>query len=295
LFFLLFAILSVVLFWTPLRQWATLSVRDYRYSHLILLPITSGLLVYLEKGRIFAETRKRGLGKGAILVLAATGVYLTGWKYSGSLSFTDRISLMVLAMVLVWMAGFIVCYGTRAFRCAAFPVLLLLLMVPVPSFLLVRIVSALQHGSAVTLDWIFALVRVPVYRSGLTFSLPGFSIEIAKECSGIRSSMALLLTALLASHLFLRSHWKKAFLIGFIVPLVVIKNALRIATISLLSVYVNRNFLTGDLHRYGGIPFSIVSVSMLIPVLWGLQKSENKFVGESPPSRAALPEPKAKP
>jgi exosortase len=279
LHFLSCVAVSIALFWSSLATWANLSIHDDRYSHLILIPAASVLLVYSEKREIFAEVRKAGRAVGIIFFLAALGSYVAGrWI---ALSSIDHASIMVTSLVLMWMGAFVVCYGTRAFRTAAFALLFLFLMIPLPSFLLDRIVLALQHGSAVATYLIFELLRVPAYRNGLVFSLPGFRIEIATQCSGIRSSTALLITALLATHFFLRTYWKKAFLIAFIVPLVVLKNALRIATLSVLSLYVNRGFLTGKLHHYGGIPFSIVSVGILLPFFWYLQRSENRIVNET--------------
>jgi exosortase len=272
--FLSCLILSFGLYWSPLRAWARLSIGNYEYSHLILIPLASGLLIYWEKQRIFADIQKGGRAISVILMMAAAVLYLAGWRHWVGSALADHVSIMMLSLVLAWLGAFVACYGTRSFRSGVFPLLFLLLMIPLPDFLLSRIVVGLQDGSAVVTQMIFKLVRLPSYRSGLIFALPGFRIRIATECSGIRSSMALLITALLASHFFLSTYWKKAFLIAFIVPLVVVKNALRIATLSLLSVYVNRGFLTGNLHHYGGIPFSIISVGILLPVLWCLQKSE---------------------
>lgn len=275
--FALIVLLSAGAFLFPLAAWVHLSLREDQYSHLILIPLASALLVYLERKRIFRGTRDDGQVAGVMLALAGAAVYIAGWRNWISLNATDHVSLMMLSLAFIWIGAFAVCYGARAFRSAAFPLLFLLLMIPFPGIVLERIIVALQQGSAAIVAAIFWLVGVPVYRDGLVFSLPGFSIEIAKQCSGIRSSMALLITALLASHFFLRAYWKKAVLVAFIVPLVVFKNALRIATLALLSLYVNRGFLTGNLHHYGGIPFSIVSISILVPVVWRLQKSESRF------------------
>src|SRR5207244_11592806 len=105
-----------------------------------------------------------------------------------------------------------------------------------------------------------------------SFALPGVTIEVAKECSGIRSSLALLVTSLLAGHLFLRSGWRKSVLVLAILPLLVVKNGIRIVTLSLLSIYVDPGFLTGSLHHEGGIIFFLLALILLAPVLWFLQR-----------------------
>ena len=114
-----------------------------------------------------------------------------------TLNSNDRLSVVVLAIVLVWMAGFVFCYGKQSFRAALFPLLFLLFMVPIPTAALDNIVLALQKGSAVMTYALFRLVGVPVLWQHFKFLLPGVEIEIAAECSGIRSSSALFITSML--------------------------------------------------------------------------------------------------
>ena len=58
------------------------------------------------------------------------------------------------------------------------------------------------------------------------------------------------------------------------IPISIFKNAVRIATISWLGVYVSKGFFYGNLHRRGGLPFSLFALALLAPVLLGLQRSE---------------------
>lgn len=135
------------------------------------------------------------------------------------------------------MGAFLTCFGVRPFRTARFTLLLLLLAVPLPAFMIEKLIVALQEGSAVSAGLFFRLLGVPVLQEGFTFSLPGFTIQVAQECSGIRSSLALLITGLLASHLFLRSWWTKFALCLATIPLAVIKNGFRIAALSWLGLH----------------------------------------------------------
>jgi len=107
-----------------------------------------------------------------------------GHNYLASLSENDRLSITIFSLVLVWVGGFVLCYGLRSLRTGLFPVLFLFLMVPVPDVLLNRVIFWVQTGSAEVTDALFHLVGVPVFRTGFVFALPGVTIEIAKECSG---------------------------------------------------------------------------------------------------------------
>jgi exosortase/archaeosortase family protein len=61
-----------------------------------------------------------------------------------------------------------------------------------------------------------------------------------------------------------------------VLPLSIIKNGIRIATLTLLSLYVNPSFLSGSLHRDGGFVFFFLALAMMFPVLLILEKSEKK-------------------
>jgi exosortase len=191
-----------------------------------------------------------------------------------SLAPGDLLWVSIAALVLMWTGGFALCYGLRALRAALFPALFLFLMVPVPDAFLNHAIVWLQQGSAEVSYVIFRLVGVPISRSGFVFDLPGITIEVAEACSGIRSSVAVLIISLLAGHLFLRSAWTKMLLLLATLPLLVVKNGIRIVTLSLLSIYVNPSFLTGSLHRQGGILFFLLALGLLVPAVALLQRAE---------------------
>jgi exosortase len=170
--------------------------------------------------------------------------------------------------------GFLLCYGFDALRAAAFPLLFLVLTIPLPDEILDRVIYALQAGSTAITYFIFQAVGTPVVRQGFLLSVPGVTIEIAKECSSIRSSIALLITCLLAAHLYLRTTWKIALFVVLAMAVSVVKNGIRIATLTLLSIHVDPGFLTGKLHQRGGFVFFLIALAILYPILLLLQKSE---------------------
>ena len=92
-----------------------------------------------------------------------------------------------------------------------FPLLFLFLTIPLPDALLNHAIYFLQKGSADIAEMIFDLAGVPALREGFVFHLAHFNIEVARECSGIRSSMALLILALVVGHLLLRTPGSRSF------------------------------------------------------------------------------------
>ena len=149
--------------------------------------------------------------------------------------------------------NFIAFYGKRAFQKALFPMLFLIFMIPIPFILLDPIIRILQVGSAQAVDGIFQIIGIPYYRDGMVFEFTGVTIEVAKQCSGIRSSLAMLITSVVAGYLILPSGWRRVVLIPVVVPITIFKNAVRITTITLLSIYVDEKFLTDSwLHHSRG-------------------------------------------
>lgn len=285
LWFMLFSVLALVILRASLFALVSLSLQDQRYSHVLLIPIISAFLVYLERRAVFAAPRYSP-SIGAPLLVGGVALFTFVQTRLLTLNPIDHLSIAVLAIVFVWTAGFVLCYGLQSFRAALFPLLFLVLMVPMPAAALEKTVLALQKGSAVMTFALYRLFGVPVLWQHFKFLLPGVEIEIAKECSGIRSSLALFITSLIAGHLFLQSGWRRAFYSFFTIPVVIFKNAVRIVTISCLGVYVDPAFLHGRLHRYGGLPFSLVSLAILVPLLLILQKGESRR-GESVTAEAS--------
>ena len=275
--FLLLVALSVAWCWRPVTTviGCSLNSADYEhYSHIILLPFVSAYLLYLNRRAILKDVHP-ALRTG--LFLAAAGA-ATIWL-AGTTVITgepeQRLSLAMLGLVTLWGAGFVLCYGLRALQTGALPFLLLLFMVPFPPAVLTAIIVFLQKASADMSELLFALIGMPALREGFVFALPGLTIEVAQQCSGIRSSLALLLIGLAIADLFLRSTWSRALLVLVIIPLAIVKNGIRIVSLSWLAVHVDRTFVTGSaLHRNSGIPVFIAALLTLGCVTWLLRRCE---------------------
>jgi exosortase len=240
----------------------------------VLIPVISGYLILRDRKRIFAET-DFAIGPGTSVLVGGIVILSVAEFAHGRLNQQDYLCGMMGSLVVLEIGNFVLFFGTRAFRFARFALLVLALMIPLPSWLLDRTVNFLQEGSAVVTASLLSLTGVPFVRDGLVFHLPrNINIFIAEDCSGIRSSIALLIAGLAASEICLRKGWTKLALNLAVLPLSLSKNGLRIATLSLLSVYVDKRFISGDLHRDGGILFYLIACAILGLLLWRLRQLE---------------------
>jgi exosortase len=277
-FHLPFAILmlaSMTAFWTPLRALLSLSLADDRYSQIVLVPFISGYFLYRERHTIFSRTAFRPAA-GLVIWAVALGVccLLAAGRVQSSADGT--LSVFMLAILLVWSAGFAGCYGFESLRAARFAFLFSFLLVPIPSAVMDKIVGVLQRGSAELTYTVLRLAGVPMFREGTRFSLPGLGIEIAKECSSIHSSWALFIMGLLLGHLFLNTIWAKAWLSILTIPIAMFTNSLRIVTLWFLGTHVDAGFFYGNLHHRGGALFSLISCAALLFLLYLLRRIERR-------------------
>jgi exosortase len=237
-----------------------------KYSYTVLIPFLSGALVLFEKDKIFTVVQY-DFRTAAILLLAGATLKFSAERALQQLGADNSLSIEILGLVVIWLAGFILCYGTHAFRAGTFPLLLLLFTVPMPDALLDKPVTAVQYGSTEVCSLLFSLFRVPVLRDSLVFTLPKITIRVAKECSGIHSTFAILIVSFIAGHLFVPSFWKKVLLVLSALPIVCITNGLRIAVLGLLAEYVDVNVLNSNLHHKGGIGFFLLALLLLFAAI----------------------------
>jgi exosortase len=251
-----------------------LSRRDNTASHVVLVPVVTLVLIYQDRRAIFASYRPARLA-GASIALLGLGTLATGYIAAGA-GVTDSLSITVAGLVVAVIGGFLFAFGLDAFRGALFPLGFLCFTVPFPQFVIAGATQLLKAGSTEAVAGLFALTGTPFYREEYVFWLPGVAIEIADECSGIRSSIGLMLTGLLAGHTFLRRGWTRAVLLSAVIPMTVLKNGIRIVSLSLLAMHVDPEFLAGQLHHEGGIVFFLLALALLAPVLAVLRRLESR-------------------
>jgi exosortase len=271
----LFWLLAVsVLFGRTLARLFEDSLHAEYTSHVVLIPFIIGYLLWSSGEKIFANPAYSW--KPGFLCAVTGAIVYSSTKFSAVIGTDLAPTLVILSALLLVVAGFLTCFGGKAFRAALFPILMLAFLLPIPSALLNKVITGLQVGSAQLSTAMFSLLGVPVYREGVILTLPGATIEVARECSGINSTVALLITILLAAHETLRRGSSRLIFVIVALPLSIIKNSIRIVTLVLLATHVDPGFLTGRLHHQGGIVFFLISLALMYPVWKLLHLSEKR-------------------
>ena len=275
--FAIWALLSFLIFARPIYALIQLANRDDTYSYLLLIPFISAWLLFLDRKQ---PQVKLGFSvRPALLFLVASLLAFFASLECASCSAKDHLILQVLALIFLLVGGFLLILGARKAKASSFALAFLLFTVPIPDVILDKAIYGLRAGSAEIAEVLFNLSGVPVLREGFVFRLPKISIEVAQECSGIRSSLALLILALLVAQFSFRPLWKKLVFLLAGLCVMLVKNGIRIVSLTLLGNYVDPDFLYGNLHHRGGVVFFLIGLALLLPLYWSLRKGETGTAG----------------
>ncbi len=265
-------LIGVVCWWRSIVTLLTLAFTNEQYSHVLLVLPVSLSLALLE-GRDKNVRPAWSLFPALALVVVSLTILLavqftTDWV-------GERALIISIASLVVFCIGLMMLFfGVPAVRQLLFPLLFLFLIVPIPQVVVDKCIVALQVASTEATFTLFRWSGVPVLKSGFILTFPALDIEIAKQCSGIRSSLILLISSMVLAHLYLRSYWGKILLVLAVVPISIAKNAVRIFVLSILGMKVDPAFLYGRLHRNGGVVFFLLSLAVLVALVKAINKGE---------------------
>ena len=256
----------------PLREFATYARHSDVHSYILLIPFVTAYLIYIRRKQLSRELSSTW-GYALLLAAAGTGALFASLHFA-ELGQNDYMTLLALSFVCFVIAGTFLFLGSKWALSAMFPLFFLAFMIPLPEAAVDFLENASKEASAEVANWLFLISGTPVLRAGAVFQLPGITIEVAKECSGIRSSLVLVITSLLAANMFLHTTWRRALLVCAVIPLGLLRNGLRILVISLLCVHIGPQMIHSVIHRRGGPIFFVASLVPLFVVLWWLRRGD---------------------
>ncbi|MBL9136437.1 MAG: exosortase [Verrucomicrobiales bacterium] len=286
--FLVFAGLVTLVFGSAWKSLFEASLGDELYSYTAIIPVVVGWLIWQTRNDPVPPDCRPTRSAPIAMLLGLLGIITAGGAYwarsAGAIEAASSLLAGPLAgwVLLMW-SGVFWFFGTRVASHYAFPMAFLAFTIPLPEPLVNLIETGLQHGSAALVEGVFRICRITYYRDERMFWLDGLRFEVAQECSGIRSTLVLFITSLLAGYLLLKSTAHRLLFSIAIVPLGLLRNTLRICTITLLSVYVDPGIIHSPLHHRGGPLFFAVSLVPLFAMLWWFRRQERRKATASRP------------
>lgn len=240
-------------------------------SHAPVIAVVAAALFWQLRQSLAALPAPRHVLPGATML--GGGLLLAVAGHSLEMPLLSMASQMpVLAGILL------VLRGTAGLRLAAFPLLFLVFMVPLPGMVIEAMTGQLKELlSAASVDLLHAL-GYPAARSGVVIVVGQYQLLMADACSGLHSLFSLAALGLLYVHLTARRDEPKtgltgdgqgrthaALLLAAILPVALAANLLRVVLLILVT-YHGGDVLGRQVHEAMGVLVFLVALALLFAV-----------------------------
>src|SRR5437763_12001544 len=225
-----FAVVLAAVFGHSLLTLIKYAASSQLHSYILLIPFVSAYLLYIRRDQL---PKKYSVHLPLAIVSLAIGlgilIFTYSWDFAGRVpGINDRLTLLTLSFLCCLAAAAFFFLGRVWLRAAAFPLAYLIFMVPMPNAMADALEKASAAASAEMANLLFHLSGMPLFRVAPVFQLPNITIQLAQECSRIRSSLVLFITVILAAILFLNTPWRRVALIAVVIPLAILRHGFRI-------------------------------------------------------------------
>ncbi|HEX8558573.1 MAG TPA: exosortase [Pyrinomonadaceae bacterium] len=282
---LLIAAAVAFAYWGVLARLGRFWWDDENYSHGLLIPFVIGYILWAERERLAAVTKRpRALWGGA---MAGAALLMLWVGTAGAELFTQRTSLVLL------LAGLAVYFwGWRLLRAVFVPLFLLALAIPIPSIVFNKVAFPLQLFASRCAVWAMRTFDIPVLREGNVIELYPLGstttkkLEVVEACSGIRSLMTLVTLAVVFAYFTGPSDedgsggrrlarfraLRAALIVLAAVPIAIITNAARVSGTGILARYYGTEVADGFFHEFSGWVIYVAAFLLLFAFGWLLDR-----------------------
>lgn len=249
------AVLLAVLFWPAFTfawyKWET----DPNYGHGFFVPLAAGYLVWRKRDALKSQTVKPS-AMGFAFVLPAVMLHIMADNAG-----LYRFSMIAFVAALAGMT--VIFFGWASLKQISFPLVFLLLAVPIPLFLESTTLPLKLMASKTAVD-ILAAFGLSIHREGTIIYLPNTTLEVAAACSGLRS-LVLVCTVGAFYAYTARGGWRRRCILFLAsIPIALGANVTRIIATAVLWNYADAESLRKFTHDFSGIFVFVVAGALFV-------------------------------
>ena len=257
---------------------------DYNYCYLI--PLIVGYLIWEHKDELAAQ---KSLFSWAGLWFIIPGILLYWLGELGGEYFSLYLSSWLVVVGLCWLH-----IGWQKLKIIAFPLCFSLAMFPPPSFIHHKLSLQLKLISSKLGVLLLQALGMSVYREGNVIDLGFTTLQVVDACNGLRYLIPLIVLGILLAYFYKGPLWQKVIIVGSTIPLSILTNGFRIATVGLLYPVMGKAAAEGFFHDFSGWFIFMVTLAVLLAEMWLLRKlfpahkQAKDFMPEAPSSQRRI-------
>lgn len=261
----LFVVAALAVLTLPIWRWlwGEWMANDY-YSHGVLIPPVSIFLAYQRFKHDPELVWRQGSSSSYGLVVLGVSMLLYLFFLNGKTYYLAAFAAIGMIYGAVWTLG-----GVQAAKRLAFPIGYLAFMVPLP--FIERTTLPLAMFTGVCSGALVQFLGLEVAIVGNSVTLPNADLVIGAQCSGINSIIALTALTTLAAYLLDGPLWGRTLLVLLSIPLAVLGNILRVATLLFVARGYGAQAAFVFYHDYSGPIFFVLMLALLLPLAWLLR------------------------
>lgn len=257
---ILSAVAFAILTWPVWRWlWGEWMGNDY-YSHGVLVPFVS-LFLAVQRLR-FDKTLHYSPGQrpttdgryGLLILVAGLAAFL--YFLTGKAYYLAAFAMLCLLFGLIWTVS-----SSLIAQKLIFPIAYLAIMIPLP--FVERASLPLAMFTGICAGGMVRLLGFDITIVGNAVTLPNANLVIGAQCSGINSLIALSALTLLTAYVFKGSLWARLVLALAALPLAILGNILRVASLLFVATGFGTEVAFIFYHDYSGIIFFLIAMFLL--------------------------------
>lgn len=245
---------------------------DEDMGHGFFVPVVAGWIAWQKRDELLdGGTRAEPLG----LLLLVWGAFQLYIGTLGAELFLSRTAFIESIVGAVLFMG-----GWHALRVLAFPLFLLVFMVPIPTVIYNQITFPLQLFASQVAAYTLELIGIPVLRDGNVLELASQKLSVVEACSGIRSLLSLSFLSLVYGWFFDSKPWMKWVLLACTIPIAIAANAFRVTITGILSE-INPEYAHGTAHTASGWIIFMIALFFLVITHQVIDQAYRRTLGKS--------------
>lgn len=257
------AVLLGALYWSPLGYMVSVWQQDdFNYGYFI--PVMTAYLLW-EKRASIARQPNVPSWRGMIPVLVGLVLFWLG-KLGGEYT-VQFLSLWLVSTGLLW-----ILFGREKLKSIAFPLGFSLTMFPPPNMLSSSLTLKLKLISSALGVKMIQWYGMSAYREGNVIDVGFTQLQVVDACSGLRFFFPLIVLAILMAHFFHDRMWKRLVIVASAIPVSIVTNSLRIASVGILYQFWGPSVAEGFFHDFSGWFIFMFSLGILLVEMWILRR-----------------------
>lgn len=245
-------------------------ISDGNWSHGWLIPAFSLYFLYLRRDELVRVQARPTMLGAVVLMLSLTWFFVFSWVYP--IAYLQALSIVGTVFGAVLLLG-----GWPVTRLTWFPILFLLLAIPLPQRQYFELTFPLRAWASTA-----AAALLPMFIPGLHTEAQAVVIDyiapngasgqlnVEEACSGMRLMMAFVTLGLAMSYLGDRALWQRLILVASCIPIAVVCNTVRVTLTGYFTITGREELAQGTPHQLLGIAMLLLALGLFAAIGYAL-------------------------